>query len=122
MRKELVQRAFLLEEKVDFCACFAHPKIDQMSSSDPTAVAAPYLPSTTHADELLDLLTHKGSPNGGLGPITDMLKYGIKIGRQTGVHVTVSCPGNACPHGLGDSELSYLRLNPSADRTLGRPD
>lgn len=34
-----------------------------------------------------ELLKHKTTPNGGTG-VTDDLKYGVKIGRQNGIHVT----------------------------------
>ena len=58
-------------------------------SLPPHPVAAPHLASSAQADELLELLTPKGSPNGGLGPVTDDVKYGIKLGRQNAIHVTV---------------------------------
>lgn len=38
-------------------------------------------------DVLIDLLTFKGSPNGGIA-VTDDLKYTVKFARQNGIHVS----------------------------------
>jgi len=41
------------------------------------------------AEVMADLLTLKGTPNGGVA-VTDDLKYNIKLGRQNSIHVTPS--------------------------------
>lgn len=56
--------------------------------ADTPTVAAPHLPPSLAPPALADLLTFKGSPNGGVD-VTDDVKYGVKLGRQNGVHVTV---------------------------------
>ncbi|PPQ70713.1 hypothetical protein CVT26_014637 [Gymnopilus dilepis] len=51
-------------------------------------LATEVLPANT-IDHFKDLLTLKGSPNGGTG-VTDDLKYNIKFSRQNSIHVSPS--------------------------------
>ncbi|EKM79969.1 hypothetical protein AGABI1DRAFT_84473 [Agaricus bisporus var. burnettii JB137-S8] len=52
-------------------------------------------------DEFRDLLTMKGTPNGGI-PVTDDLKYNLKIARHNSIHVSPTALWN----GLVASEVS----------------
>ncbi|CED85619.1 Thioredoxin-like fold [Phaffia rhodozyma] len=64
-------------------------------------LAGKVLSNPSQKSQILELITPKTTPNGGVS-VTDDLKYNIKIGRQNGIHVTPT----ALFDGLIDNSVS----------------